>query len=78
MKKTVILLIYVLTCLSLLSGCTNDKNSSNLSEDSGNAMEVDIDTEEMMDTDRSSDDDGIEYEFKDPKNADGIEVIPKE
>ena len=53
------------------------QNSNNSNTDSGNAAEVDIDTTEIGDPDISFDDD-IDYEFKDPENADGIEVAPKE
>lgn len=77
MKKKAVILVCMLVYSGLLSGCMNDKDS-NLSKDSGSAVEVDIDTEEMEDTDRASDDSDIEYEFKEPENVDGIEVIPKE
>ena len=80
MKKKAVILACMLVYSGLLSGCTNDKDRSSLSKDSGNAVEI-IDTnntEEKGDTDRSLDDGDIEYEFKDPENADSIEVIPKE
>ena len=77
MKKKAVILVCMLVYSGMLSGCMNDKGS-NLSKDSGSAVEVDIDTEEMEDTDRASGDSDIEYEFKDPENTDGIEIIPKE
>ena len=79
MKKKAVILACMLVYSGLLSGCTNDKDSSSLSKDSGNAVEIiDTDIEENEDTDQASDDGDIEYEFKDPEDADDIEVIPKE
>ncbi len=79
MKKKAVILACMLVYSGLLSGCTNDKDRSSLSKDSGNTVEIiDTDTEEEGDIDRSLDDGNIEYEFKDPENADSIEVIPKE
>ena len=77
MKKKTVILVCMLVYSGMLSDCMNDRDS-NLSKDSGSAVEVDIDTEEMEDTDRASGDSDIEYEFKDPENTDGIEIIPKE
>ena len=77
MKKIAIFFACILVCLCLFSGCTDDKQNSNSSTDSGNAVEVEIDTEGNGDTDIPLNDD-IDYEFKDPDNADGIEVAPKE
>lgn len=78
MKKKVAILVCMLCCLGLLSGCTYDKGNGNTDTDSGNAVEIDIDAEGKGDADVSSDDNGIVYEFKDPENADGIVVAPKE
>lgn len=64
-------------CLSLFSGCTNDKDNGNSDTGLGNSVDVDIDAEKKGDTDISSDDD-IVVDFKDPENADGIVVTPKE
>lgn len=80
MKKLVIILSCMLICLSLFSGCTNDKDNSNSDTGLGNAVDidVDIDAEKKDDTDISIDDDDIVVDFKDPENADGIVVSPKE
>lgn len=76
MKKSIIILICLLVCLSLFSGCTDNKSGNNSSTDSDNAIEIDIDTNEADDTDILSDD--IDFEFKNPENAGGIEIVPKE
>ena len=78
MKKIVIFLACMLVCLSIFSGCTDDKDNSNSGIDSDNAVGIDIDAEGKGDAEISSDDNGIVYEFKDPENADGIVVTPKE
>lgn len=78
MKKLVIILACMLVCLSLFSGCTDDKDNSNSSSDIDNAVEIDIDAEGKGDAEISIGDDDIVYEFKDPDNADGIVVAPKE
>ena len=78
MKKFVIILACMLFCLSLISGCTDDKDSSNSDTDLGGVVELDIDAEGKGDAGVSSDDNGIVYEFKDPEKADGILVAPKE
>lgn len=79
MKKLVIILSCMLICLSIFSGCTNDKDNSNSDTGLGNAVDidVDIDAEKKGDTDISIDDD-IVVDFKDPENADGIVISPKE
>ena len=78
MKKLIIILACMLVCLSLLSGCVDDKDKDNSSSDIGNSVEVDIDTEAKGDTEISSGDGDIVYDFKDPENTDGIVVAPKE
>lgn len=80
MKKIVIILACMLICLSLFSGCTNDKDNSNSDMGLDNAVDidVDVDAEPKGDTDISSGDDDIVFDFKDPENADGIVVTPKE
>ncbi len=77
MKKLVIILACMLICLSLFSGCTNDKDNSNSGTGLDNAVDIDVDAEPKGDTDISIDDD-IVFDFKDPENADGIIVTPKE
>lgn len=80
MKKLVIILACMVICLSLFSGCTDDKDKGNSDTGLGNAVDidVDIDAEEKGDTDISVGDDDIVFDFKDPENADGIVVSPKE
>lgn len=73
MKKLVIILACMLVCLCLFSGCTDNKDDSNSGTD--NAVEIDIDGEGKGDTEVPGND-GIEYEFRDPENTDGIEVVP--
>lgn len=43
MKKLVIILTCMLICLSLFSGCTNDKDNSNSNTGLGNAVDTDVD-----------------------------------
>ena len=80
MKKLAIILACMLVCLSLLCGCTDNKDSDNSGSGLGNSVDVDvdIDAEAKGDTDISIDDGDIVYDFKDPDNADGIVVAPKE
>ena len=80
MKKLVIILLCMLVCLSLFSGCTDDKDSNNSGTDLGNSVDVDvdIDAEAKGDTDISIGDGDIVYDFKDPDNPDGIVIAPKE
>ena len=77
MKKSIIILVCMLICLSLFSGCTNDKDNSNSGTGLDNTIDIDVDAEPKGDTDISIDDD-IVFDFKDPENADGIVVTPKE
>ena len=78
MKKLVIILACMLVCLCLFSGCTDNKGDDNTGTDSSNAVEIDIDAEGKNDAEVSSDDNDIVYEFIDPENAAGIEVVPRE
>ena len=80
MKKLVIILACMLISLSLFSGCTNDKNNNNSGTDLDNAVDIDIDVdaEPKGDADISIGDDDIVIDFKDPENAEGIVVTPKE
>ena len=43
MKKLVIILACMLICLSLFSGCTNDKDNSNSGTGLDNAVDIDVD-----------------------------------
>ena len=75
MRKILIILICILICLSLLIVCMDAKSSRDSSENSSGNVKVD--TDEMGNTVFSLDND-IDYEFKDPENADNIEISPKE
>lgn len=86
MKKLVIILACMLVCLCLFSGCTDQKNGSNQDTNLG-AVEIDdthleIDAEKKPDAEENSDNidlpEGFTYSFKDPNNADGIVVTPRE
>ena len=87
MKKIAIILTCVLACFSLFTGCTNQKNGGNQDMNVGNSVEIDdtdidVDAETRPDAEDNSDSvslpDGYTYSFKDPDNADGIVVTPKE
>ena len=78
MKKLVLILACMLVYLSLFSGCTDDKDKDNSGSDLGNSVEIDIDTDSKDDTEISSGDDGIIYDFKDPENPDDIVITPRE
>lgn len=85
MKKLAIILACMLICAILFVGCTNQNGGNNQNTDLGNSVEIDdtdIDAERKPDTEDDSDNvtlpDGITYDFKDPENADGIVVTPKE
>ena len=76
MKRSVIISACVLICLSLFSGCTDDKDNGNSGADFGNSVDVDIDAGAKGDTDILIGDGDIVFDFKDPDNADGIEIAP--
>ena len=87
MKKIAIILVCMLACFSLFTGCTDQKGDSDQDTNVGNSVEIDdtdiaIDTEPGLDTEGNSDDvilpDGFTYSFRDPDNADGIVVTPRE
>ncbi len=87
MKKIAIILTCVLACFSLFTGCTNQKNGGNQDMNVGNSVEIDdtdidVDTGTKPGAEDNSDNvslpDGYTYSFKDPDNADGIVVTPKE
>ena len=87
MKKIAIILACMLACFSLFTGCTNQKDGGDQDTNLGNSVEIDdvdikIDTEPGLDTEDNSDDailpDGFTYSFRDPDNADGIVVTPRE
>ena len=87
MKKFMMILACVLICFSLFTGCTNKKGNDEQDTNLGNSVEIDdtdieIDTEPGLDTEDNSDNvtlpDGFTYGFRDPDNADGIVVTPRE
>ena len=87
MKKIAIILACMLVCFSLFTGCTDQKNGGDQDTNVGSSVEIDdadieIDTEPGLDTEDNSDDvtlpDGFTYSFRDPDNADGIVVTPRE
>lgn len=87
MKKFMIILACVLVCFSLFAGCTDQKGNDEQDTNLGNSVEIDdtdiaIDTEPGLDTEDNSNDitlpDGVTYSFRDPDNADGIVVTPRE
>ena len=86
-EKIMMILVCVLVCFSLFTGCTDQKGNDDQDTNLGNSVEIDdtdieIDTEPGLDTENNSDDvtlpDGFTYSFRDPDNADGIVVTPKE
>ena len=87
MKKIAIILACVLVCFSLFTGCTIQKNGDDQDMNVGNSVEIDdadidVDAETKPGVEGNSDSvslpDGYSYSFKDPDNADGIVVTPKE
>ncbi len=86
MKKIAIILTYMLICFSLFTGCTDKKGNNDQDTNVGNSVEIDdtdiADTDIDIDTDLEPGTetlpDGFTYTFKDPDNADGIVVTPKE
>ena len=87
MKKIAIILACMLVCFSLFTGCTNQKTSVDQDTNVGNSVEfddtdIDVDTETKPGAEDNSDSvslpDGYTYSFKDPDNADGIVVTPRE
>ena len=67
----------MLVCLSLFSGCTDDKENSHSRTDLDNAVEIDIDADGKGNAE-VSDNDSNKYEFREPENADGIEIVLRE
>lgn len=87
MKKIAIILVCMLVCFSLFTGCTDQKNGNDQDTNVGNSVEIDdtdiaIDTGPGLDTEGNSDDvtlpGGFTYSFRDPDNADSIVVTPRE
>ena len=85
MKKITVILACMLVCFLLFTGCTNLKDGSDQDTNVGNSVEfddIDIDAGTKPGSEDNSDSvslpDGYTYSFKDPDNADGIVVTPKE
>ena len=87
MKNIAILLACMLICFTLFTGCTNQKGDGNQDTNLGGSVEIDdtdleIDAERKPDAEDNSDTvdlpDGFTYSFRDPNNADGIVVTPRE
>ena len=87
MKKMMMILVCVLVCFSLFTGCTNQKGNDDQDTNLGNSVEIDdtdidIDAGTKPGAEDNSDNvslpDGYTYSFKDPDNADGIVVTPRE
>lgn len=87
MKKITVILACLLVCFSLFTGCTDQKGNDEQDTNLGNSVEIDdtdiaIDTEPGLDTEDNSGDmtlpDGVTYSFRNPDNADGIVVTPRE
>lgn len=85
MKKITAILACMLVCFLLFTGCTNLKDGSDQDTNVGNSVEIDdtdIDAGTKPGAEDNSDSvslsDGYTYSFKDPDNADGIVVTPKE
>lgn len=77
MRRMIAMGACVLVCLSLLTGCTSNRDADSES-DLVNSVEFHIDAEGKGDFEISSDDNSIVYDFKDPDNAEGIVLVPKE
>lgn len=88
MKKLAAIVVCLLTCFVLLTGCTDGEKDSQQNQDVSNSVEVDANgldsnTADNIEIDSASDTcytlpGGIVYDFKDPSNADGIVVTPRE
>ena len=80
MRKIVIGLTCALACIALFAGCADKEDSGDQDTDLTGAVEVDIpDGEGNADeAETNSLPDGFTYDFKDPDNAAGIVVEPKE
>ena len=79
MKKIVIIFISIIACLPMLSAC-NSGDSGN--DDNGGAKSVEIDDCSLEpggdDTSDVQSNGGFTYTLKDPDNADGIVITPRE
>ena len=85
MKKITVILACMLVCFLLFTGCTKQKDGTDQDTNVGNSVEfddIDIDAGTKPGSEDNSDSvslpDGYTYSFKDPDNAGGIVVTPKE
>ena len=84
MKKFAIILACMLVCFTLFSGCKDTKGNTEQDTNVGNSVEVDdtdissADVDIDVNSDTGTLPDGFTYTFKDPDNADGIVVTPRE
>ena len=85
MKKITAILACMLVCFLLFTGCTKQKDGTDQDTNVGNSVEfddIDIDAGTKPGSEDNSDSvslpDGYTYSFKDPDNADGIVVTPRE
>ena len=87
MKKIAVILACMLVCLTLFTGCTDQKDSDKQDTNLGNSVEIDDtdiggDAEAKPDAENNPDNvdlpDGFTYSFRDPDNADGIVATPRE
>lgn len=79
MKKILIVFMSILSCLILLSACNNNDSST---DDNAGAKSVEIDDSALEpggeDSSDVQSDGGFTYTLKDPDNADGIVITPRE
>ncbi len=83
MKKFMIAFICVLACLTLFTSCADKKNDDQQDQGRGNSVEIDDrdlnGTDIEVDTTENPDlPEGFTYSFRDPDNADGIVITPRE
>lgn len=81
MKKLAILMACLLACLTLFTGCTDEKGGGDQNSDGHSSVEADVSdgadiTDELAGSDTLPG--GITYDFVDPENSAGIVVTPKE
>ncbi|MFG6351875.1 MAG: hypothetical protein K1W21_09765, partial [Oscillospiraceae bacterium] len=77
MKEIAIILVCMMVCFSLFTGCTDQKNGGDQDTNVGNSVEfdvtdIDVDAETRPDAEGNSDNvtlpDGFTYSFRDPDN----------
>ncbi len=87
MRNYAIILVCMLACLTLFSGCKDKKDNTDQDTNLGNSVEIDdtdleIDSEKKPGIEDNSDSvslpDDYTYSFRDPENSDGIVVTTRE